>query len=76
MTVKHFVDPNWQEAALDNARKGYPWAVWGKRLDHDWPLVLLAQFADERKAHEFAARSRLMNRPGGQWVTLVVREPV
>ena len=44
------VDPDWQDAANNNAKQGYPWAVWGSKGGR--PLGLM----DSKKTKEEAER--------------------
>lgn len=72
MTV--LVDPNWQEAATDNARRGFHWAVWGRRTDVDMPLGLLDSKATKADAERFADYERTHLRPVGKWTVIVIDE--
>lgn len=71
---EQLVDGNWQEAAHNNATKGYPWAVWGKRKDKDWPLALLGSFEHEWQANDYKANKLHALKPKGDWHIIVVKE--
>ena len=70
-TARPLTDPAWEEAATDNARKGFPWHTWGMRTDVAGSMGLLASHATEAQAEAFAQKERVQLRPKGAHIVIV-----
>jgi len=65
------IDPDWQEHAINNAKKGYPFSVWGKRDDN--PAMLLGSHRTQEEANFYAELEKKTIRPKGH-VTVFVSD--
>lgn len=65
-----FVDSAWQEAARDNAKKGYPWAIWGFKQGRAG--ILLCSLDDLERAQSVLSWYKRLEKPG--WVYILCHE--